>query len=125
MKPYTISSTACFAFVALGSFVSRHMGWYNSYWFTDIVLHTVSGVAFSLIWLGIARRSANLISLLGGVSFAVFGSVLWEFWEFGGWKLIGRLTPFYVPQLADTLGDISCGMIGGLLIALIVVLKRR
>lgn len=115
MKQYTWSFVL-FMVVAIGSWFARSMGWYNDYWYTDIILHTLSGAAFSLIWIGMNSnsRSPAWLLLLGTVSFAVFGSVLWEFWEFAGWRIMPSHTQFYIPELGDSLSDILCGAVGSI-----------
>lgn len=128
MKQYLVSSIILFVIVAVASVISRHMGWYSDYWFTDIILHTISGVALGLAWMGITKQESVILKVAGAMSFASFGSVLWEFWEFAGWRIMPTHTQFYIPELADTLGDICCGMIGGFVVSLIVVLftnRRR
>jgi hypothetical protein len=129
MKKNFIISSFLFAGVAAGSLLSKYFGWYNTYWFTDIILHTISGMAFGFLWIGLQKRtvtSAWFIVLVGAASFATLGSVLWEFWEFAGWRLTPAQVPFYLPQLSDTLGDILCGMIGGAAGAgLALILKKK
>ncbi len=120
MNQYIRYSIALLGLVALGAWLSRHYGWYNSYWFVDITLHIVSGIMFGLFWLGIHSRSefgSKWSLFISTIAFATFGSVLWEFWEFEGWKIMPAHTQFYFPILSDTLGDIASGMFGGLLLA--------
>lgn len=100
------------------------MGWYSEYWFTDITLHTISGVWLALLAISFLK-DRGFILLVSATSFAVFGSVLWEFWEFAGWRLTPAQVPFYIPQLPDTLGDICCGMVGGFVVSLVIVLFSR
>lgn len=117
---------ALFLLVGLGAWIARSEGWYNSYWFVDIILHTVSGIAFGLAWIGVQEKKSQtpLTLLLGTTSFAAFGSVLWEFWEFAGWRITPSHTHFYIPELGDTLGDIACGIAGGMIVALLILAIR-
>lgn len=126
MRGYIISSAVLFAFVALGSWVARQTGWYNDYWYTDIILHTAAGMAFGLFWIALHHRAGTPLWLIwvGAVAFAVFSSVLWEFWEFAGWRVTPSHMRFYIPELGDTLGDLACGMAGGLMSGLILVRSR-
>jgi hypothetical protein len=102
--------------VALGSWAARHFGLYARYWYTDIILHTSSGVAFGLVWLGFNKGERRWwMLMMGAASFAVLGSVAWEVWEFAGWRLMPGHMRFYIPELGDTLGDICCGFLGGIL----------
>ena len=120
MKTYFHSSSIIFAIVALGAWLSRTLGWYNDYWYADVILHTLSGIAFGILWMAIIQKnlpSSWFVFCIGVVSFAAFGSILWEFWEFAGWRLSPSHTQFYLGTLDDTLGDILCGTVGGLLSA--------
>lgn len=125
MKKYFLSFVFIFTLVSIGSLLSRHFGWYNDYWFTDIILHTLSGCGFASLWLAFQKNEAKILTILGATSFATLGSVLWEFWEFAGWRLTPAQVPFYIPQLGDTLGDICCGMVGGFVVSLCVVFFVR
>jgi len=126
MRNYFLTSLPLFLTVTLGALLSRHFGFYNDYWFTDIILHTISGLAFGVLWIGLYKKTHSpfLLLILGAMSFAVLGSVLWEFWEFAGWQLTPAQVPFYIPQLGDTLGDIFCGLVGGSLAAIIAKIKN-
>lgn len=124
MKNYFYASSALFGLVALGAWLSRTLGWYNAYWYTDVILHILAGIALGLLWIVINRKnhaSSWLVFCISIISFAVFGSVLWEFWEFAGWWITPSRTQFYLATLDDTLLDILCGAIGGLLSAFIAL----
>ena len=116
MKNSLLSGIIVFIVVGIGSLLARHFNWYNEYWFTDIILHTFSGVGFGFLWVALQKENVSWwLLLLGCASAAVFGSVLWEFGEFSAWKLWPPYGPFYSPRLPDAFGDILCGMIGGIL----------
>lgn len=119
MKYYFYTSSFLFGLVGLGAWLSRSMGWYNDYWYTDVILHTLSGAALGFLWIVISQKdvSSKIVLCVGVVSFTVFGSVLWEFWEFAGWMITPSRTQFYLGKLDDTLLDIFCGAIGGLISA--------
>lgn len=107
-----------FLIVVFGTWLARHNGWYNTYWYTDVILHLVSGVMFSYLWSWLSRGttySSWWILGLSTIAFATLGSVVWEFWEYGGHLILPAQTNFYVPALGDTLGDIFCGLLGGAL----------
>jgi hypothetical protein len=120
-------SITLFSVVALGAWAARSWGWYNEYWFTDIALHVIAGIALGLLWLSLLGRSFPYrhILLLSTISFAVFGSVLWEFWEWGGWFFFPAYTDFYVPSYTDTLGDITCGLCGGIVADLAYAFRKE
>lgn len=113
-----------FIFVGITSLFSRLFHWYDLHWFTDIALHTLSGAGFGFFWLFLDRRKDSRFSvMLGCISFAAFGSILWEYGELGAWKFLPFYAPFYSPNFFDTIGDITYGMAGGFLTSL-VVFKR-
>jgi hypothetical protein len=95
------AGASLFLIVAIGSFLARHFGWYNDYFFTDIILHTISGIALGFLWAGMYMRveQPRRLLALGMVGFATFGSVLWEFWEYAGYLITRSSVPFYIPQL--------------------------
>jgi hypothetical protein len=119
-------SLLVFVAVATGSLFSRLYGLYDAYWFTDIVLHTLSGVGFGFLWLFLGKREiSRFMVALGSVSFAVFGSLLWEYGELGAWKFIPFYAPFYSPNFFDTVGDITSGLVGGALSSLTVFRQKK
>lgn len=116
MNKNLLLSIFTFVLVGIFSFLSKLFRWYDLYWFTDIGLHTLSGVGFGFLWLSLCKlENSRLIVILGAISLAVFGSVLWEFGELGAWRFVPLYTPYYSPNFFDTLGDIACGMAGGIL----------
>lgn len=109
-----------FIIVAIGTYFARKYGFYNSYWFTDVILHTISGAGFGYVMLSIIGQEKISIKLqiISIIAFAVFGSYLWELWEYSGFHIMPGVTEFYTPQLGDSLGDIASGMLGAALLAL-------
>jgi hypothetical protein len=107
--------------VAIASYFARAIGWYTDYWFTDVVLHTLSGVMFGSFWLWYMNKENirnKWVVFFSIITFAVFGSVAWEFWEFSGWKITPSHTQFYIPELDDSLNDILCGMLGSMIVSI-------
>jgi hypothetical protein len=119
-------TTGMLATISIIGLCARTFGWYHEYWFTDVFLHTLSGAMFALFWLGLSfgekYQSKAILSLTLAMA-GVFGSYFWELWEFGGAYILPGIAIAYVPDLGDSLGDIACGMFGGLIIALIYSLK--
>lgn len=114
MKHSFYLSLFVFILVGIGSLLAKSLNWYNDYWFADIILHTLSGIGFGFLWMALQRTPAAWwLLLLGTISAAVFGSVLWEFGEFTAWKVWPAYGPFYSPRLPDAFGDILCGLAGG------------
>ena len=125
MNKYSYVASLIFAFVGIGTLFTRHYGWYNEYWYTDVILHTVSGIGFGCIWFGLNKTThVSYMGILGAISFATFGSVLWEFWEYAGWHIVPSHARYYIPELGDTLSDIFCGLCGGALSPLITLVFR-
>ncbi len=127
MRSNLIKAVGIFILVWLGAFISRKTGYYNTYWFTDISLHILSGIGFGYLVLAItAKEKINwkILSILI-VSFAVLGSYFWELWEFSGWHLVPGNMEFYSPEIGDSFGDIASGMSGGVLLSIYLLLKNR
>ncbi len=118
-KIFGVTSVLFIAISILG--VCAHsLGWYQDYWYADIILHTLSGIMFALFWIGSTYNEtpkSKLSYLISIVMAGVFGSYLWELWEFGGAYILPGIAIAYTPNLADSLGDIVCGMFGALFIA--------
>jgi hypothetical protein len=121
VKSKLITSLLLLLVVSAGSFLSRHFGWYSTYFFTDIILHTLSGIMFGYLWLAFINKSniSSLITFSTIILFAVFGSFLWEVWEYGGYVFFPAHVEFYKPEIGDSLGDIASGMLGGILAGVI------
>ncbi len=121
------SSVGLFVVVAIGTYLARKYGFYNTYWFTDVILHTISGAAFGFLMLRIIgeEKISRKLEILILVCFAVFGSFLWEVWEYSGFHIMPGVTEFYNPEIGDSLGDIASGMLGAILLLITRVLKSR
>ena len=116
MKRYLYLALSAFVLVGIGSCAARTLGLYHAHWYTDVLLHLVAGVGFGFIWLGLMKKwdyKKPLVLILGASALAVLGSVLWEVWEFAGWRLIPGHMRNYIPELGDSLSDILWGLIGG------------
>lgn len=117
-----------FTIICVGGICAHTLGWYHEFWFADIVLHTLSGVMLGLFWIGLTYKEtvrSNLVFLLAVVMAGVFGSYVWELWEFGGAYILPGIAIAYAPDLRDCLSDIACGMVGGLLVGGIYLLTIR
>lgn len=96
----------------------------------DIPQHIIGGVIFGLIWILLLKKErlklSNKIIFISTMSFAVFGSFLWEILEF----VISNLFPYfsdtfklYSPAISELLGDIGNGLIGGIIISFYSIKK--
>lgn len=115
------STAGLFTIISAIGLCARMFGWYDEYWCTDVVLHTLSGGMFGLFWLGLTfeeNYKSKFILLLTLAMAGVFGSYIWELWEFCGTWILPGIAIAYVPMLGDSLSDMACGMFGALIIAL-------
>ena len=124
MNKYLKLSLLVLLLVGLGHIISRKKAYYGDYWFADIILHVSAGVALALFWIGLAGKPKKKSEYVSVVLFAVFGSFLWEIWEFTGLHVIPDKL-IYKPTLSDSLGDIVSGMSGGLIVSVISWLKSK
>ena len=74
-------------FVAICAFLGEHMKLYDTIWWWDVMLHIVSGVAFTMIgFMLVGKLSKNsispLLAALFAFTFAVTIGVAWEIYEF-------------------------------------------
>lgn len=120
MKTKILISLAIFLGIGIASLLSHLFDWYDI-WYTDIILHTLAGTGFVFLWSALQKGKVPLfLFILGSASAATLGSVLWELGELGAWHFIPAYTPKYSPNFFDTIGDITCGMIGGFISAFFV-----
>jgi len=108
---------------------------YWRYWWFDNVLHFLGGLwlASVAIWFiyFAGKIKAEFIpafsAIIAIVSFAVFGGVLWEFYEFSFDILFAKNGQMAFAQLglADTMSDLFFDMIGGLTIAVVFLRKKK
>jgi hypothetical protein len=107
---------------------------YWSIWWYDDVLHFVGGLGLGVfaIWL---IYDSKLLKPLDWpffftaviiTSFAVFGGVLWEFFEFLFDKFIGYKSYADIAQLGleDTMADLFFDLLGGLSSTLIILGRK-
>ncbi|MEO6536218.1 MAG: hypothetical protein ABIT47_00865 [Candidatus Paceibacterota bacterium] len=120
------STAVLLAFISVAGLCAHALGWYQEYWFADVILHTLSGGMFGLFWLGLTYKEeykSKLIFILTITMAGVFGSYFWELWEFGGAYILPGIAIAYLPDLADTLSDIACGMCGALIVGVMYFLQ--
>lgn len=115
------STVGLLALISVMGLCARLFGWYHEYWFTDVILHTLSGGMFALLWLSLSfgeKYKSKVIFFLTLAMAGVFGSYFWELWEFGGTYILPGIAIAYIPNLGDSLSDIACGMVGAVITAL-------
>lgn len=105
-------------------------GLYQGKVWVDIPLHIIGGMLLGFFWVWVLERSSARQRLgspskifigFSIISFALWGSFLWEVWEFlfstfaSGPALLLKIYSFTV---SDTLSDMFFGIVGGLITAL-------
>ncbi len=124
MNKYLKLSILVLLLVGIGHLISRRKSYYGDYWYADIILHVSAGVALALFWIGLAGKPRKRSDYISAILFAVFGSFLWELWEFSGLHLVPDKI-IYKPTLPDSLGDITSGMGGGVIVSIASFLRNR
>ena len=93
--------------------------------------HLLAGIVFALIWIWILESKKQKLSkstlIISTISFAVFGSFIWELFEFAILNLAPTFAnkfKIYSPNLAEAITDIVSGLIGGIIASLIYSRSR-
>lgn len=76
------------------------------------------GLGYIWLWFIRGTRMNVFAIYISLASFAVLGSFLWEVWEASAWQIIPE-TMQYIPELNDSLLDIACGLIGGIIVGVL------
>jgi hypothetical protein len=124
MNKYLKISLLILLLVGLGHLISRKNAYYANFWYVDILLHISAGIALGLFWIGLVGKPNRKSEYVSIILFSVFGSFLWELWEFSGLHIIPDKI-IYKPTLSDSLGDIVSGMSGGLLVSTSSFLRNK
>lgn len=107
-------------------------GWYELFWWFDIPLHFLGGVAVAIsgyflladyVEQGTLTTTSLPLHILILISFVSLAAVSWELLEFA----IDRYTETIVhqPSLLDTMKDLAMGLSGGALTAIILMFKKH
>lgn len=105
-------------------------------WIVDGPLHFAGGVVLGMFWLWLLqtlyRNTSESLSLfLVAVSitgFALFGSFVWELFEFSFWKLLPEYATnfkLYSSSSTDLISDLGFGFIGGTVVSFIYYFNSR
>ncbi len=113
------------AFVYASMFLGNLKGYYQTFWWWDVLLHTLSGVVLGMIGFLIIYllyedhklSTSPFFVALFTITFAVSLGVLWEMTEFGIDQLFGTImqrnaTDTMTDLIVDSLGGILAGLIG-------------
>lgn len=113
-------AAGAFLILTVGHVLVSLYDYYNEVEWSDALLHAIAGSAMALLWLWVFQQNylERTIGQFSAIMAAVFGSFLWEIWEFAYWNFFPLLAG-YEGRLDDTLADIMMGMIGGAFVALV------
>jgi hypothetical protein len=120
-----------FAFLVASQYFGSILGFYGLGWW-DTFLHLLSGALLAFVAIALYERSTHMEArkdisswhvLIFVLSFAVFGGVVWEIYEFS-------MDQFFNMTLqgggnADTMVDLIADTGGGLIIAVIAMVRTK
>lgn len=115
--------------------------WYWSVWWFDIIMHFLGGFWVALLFFNLNSKFNflpdnlltnnltinNLTILVLALGFVALIAVCWEFFEFLYDVFISSKGYSGVAQLgvADTIGDLFFGLLGGLIASIIIRMKQK
>lgn len=98
----------------------------------DVPQHLLAGVLFGIIWIGWIHAQNITLSdtmlFVSTISFVALLSVIWEVFEYLIWQLlptVSELLKWRSTTVHDLIGDMVAALIGGVIIALYAVYKKR
>lgn len=101
--------------------------WYVSLWWFDMLMHTIGGmlvtfVGAAFLW----KRLKNLPSLELFITLALFVFIIGLAWEYYEYIVQFYIKSVHLADVADSISDLICDMVGGSIAALFVIqLKKR
>ncbi len=114
-------------FLLLANAMAHSFYWYVSVWWFDMLMHTIGGVfvtivAAALLW----RRHVRMLPIRETyitLLLSIFIIALaWEYYEYA-LQIYSRND--MSSDIADSLSDIVCGMIGGTIATRVVLMLKR
>jgi len=100
-------------------------GWYMEYWWYDIFMHMMGGLAIGLLWaaiatlFGISSRNMWIYIIYGTLAIGLAWEIFEVYFHLTGYPIGSRL--YYIDTLIDILNDI----IGGSVAAYIATRNNR
>ncbi len=128
MNKYLLTSIILAIFLIVGHFISTHFGWYDEYGITDIILHTSSGILTVCLWIWLTEKRFTgdlFITCVAIIGVTLFVAFIWEVWEFGINGIIPKVFYNYIPTLSDSLSDMSCALLGSVIVTLFYWRKNQ
>ena len=119
------------AIVLLLHIVATLAGWYVSFWWFDIPLHFLGGMAITLSAYYLLEYFESInkfqvtfspLYLLLLLAFAALAALCWELMEYAFDTLADTNLQ---PGMTDTIKDLTVGLIGGSLTALLAVYPKK
>ena len=128
LKKSRATYTATIVFIIISMYLGNILNFYTYIPSYDKILHLASGIIIGIIGVIIyayfTKDQINKINPIFMIFFSIIFTIalagIWEMWEFTTDRLFGLESQFN--SLVDTMTDIICGTIGGL-IALIPIYK--
>ncbi len=120
------------AMVLIAHICATIFGWYETYWWFDIPMHFLGGVAAAISAQFLLDDYADRklfqsfskpLNILILIAFATLAAVAWECMEFA--LDIYTHGPNFQHDLVDTMKDLCMGLIGGGLAAIAITFKRK
>lgn len=118
------------AFVGISLFIINGVAsvfyWYVSIWWFDMLMHVIGGIFVGLI--GSAFLHKHLEGLSGKevfVSLALFVFIIGLGWEYYEYILQFYIKSVQLADVADSISDLICDMVGGIIATLFVILLRK
>ena len=111
--------------------IATFAGWYEMFWWFDIPMHFLGGVAaaISSFYLLHDFSKRNMLSMQSAplkiltlLAFTSLAAVSWEFFEF---SLDRYVDTAMQPGILDTIKDLAVGLSGGGLVALITSFNSK
>lgn len=102
------------------------IGWYEMFWWFDIPLHFLGGVAIAISSIVLFQYFKNInqleikwlpLKILLAISLVGLSAVCWEFMEFTFDQIFSTNMQ---PGIVDTIKDLAVGLTGGIVTALIL-----
>jgi hypothetical protein len=115
-------------FIFLANSLALKLHWYSLVWYFDIIMHTLGGLWVGMFFLYVLERNKakpmNLKLVMKVILATLAVGLIWEAYEFYIYQHLSQ-NPF---DLADTLSDLLCDIIGAVLACVyflkLIVFKR-
>lgn len=124
--------TIYFAFVFFAYFLGSVVNLYNITWWYDILMHFISGIVAGYLGYFILRKlkmyqgKYNIFNFIFILSFSIAVAGIWEIAEFSMDRFTGsNLQHWLDTGVIDTMEDIICGTLGGLVFALFKAKRKK